>query len=64
MGISHNKRNCSPPCSGGSDSTKHRSGYGIFLHHFLPALAFAYAKPKAGKTLIIWIVRRNLRNGC
>jgi len=33
--------NCSPPCSGGSGSAKHRSGYalcGILLHHILPAL--------------------------
>jgi len=33
--------NCSPPYSGGSGSTKHRSGFalcGILFHHILPAL--------------------------
>jgi hypothetical protein len=40
--------NYSPPCLGGSGSTKYRSGYalcGILLHHILPALVFASQSP-------------------
>ena len=52
--------NCSPPCSGGSGSAKHRSGYalcGIFLHHILPALVllrqplFGLAKRQLPRTI-------------
>jgi len=52
--------NCSPPCSGGSGSAKHRSGYalcGILLHHILPALVllrkplFGLAKRQLPRTL-------------
>ena len=52
--------NCSPPCSGGSGSAKHRSGFAlccILLHHILRLLVllrkplFATAKRHIPRTL-------------
>jgi len=48
--------NCSPPCSDGSGSAKHRSGCalcGVLLHHILPAMVLL-RKP------LSWLAKRQL----